>query len=110
MPTKTVEAFADDLWDLFKGAAKDLLEEDHVRIAAQDLIGYAARAQFLIYTTDDPETKELAEKEFMHRTASLESYTAGVAMDVLSKHRLTGILEGIFSILLKYGPAIISNL
>ena len=107
---KTQLEFIDDLWGVFTGAAKDLIAEDNVKAAARDLVEYAARAQWTIQTTADPAVKALAEDEFKHRTAQIESYLAKVALDVTKKSRLVGILEGLFGVLLKYGPTILKAL
>ena len=104
---KTLEEFSSDLWTVFTSAAKDLIAEDNVKAVARDLVEYAARAQWTIQTTTDPAVKTLAEDEFRHRTAQIESYLAKVALDATKKSRLVGILEGIFNALLKFGPVLL---
>ena len=104
---KTQTEFIDDLWTVFTSAAKDLIAEDNVKAKARDLVEYAARAQWTIQTTSDSAVRTLAEDEFKHRTAQIESYLAKVALDATKKSRLVGILEGIFNALLKFGPALL---
>jgi len=107
---KTQDEWISDLWSVFTGAAKDLIAEDNVKAVARDLVEYAARAQWTIQTTADPAVKALAEDEFKHRTAQVESFLAKVALDATKKSRLVGILEGLFNVLLKYGPDIVGKL
>lgn len=107
MPTKDVNDFIQDLWGVFTSAAKDLLDEDAVKAVVRDQVEYAARAQWTIATTADPAVRELAQSEFTHRTAQIEAYLAKVALDATKKSRLVGIMEGLFNVLLQYGPSIV---
>lgn len=104
---KTQSEFTEELWTIFTGAAKDLIAEENAKAVTRDLVEYAARAQWTIQTTSEPAVRTLAEDEFKHRTAQIESFIAKVALDATKKSRLVGILEGIFNALLKFGPALL---
>ena len=108
MTSKTVDQFAAELWTVVRDSAKDLLEEVDVKAVARDLVEYAARAQFAIHATADPAIRELAEREFTHRAAHIEGELAGIALVATKKSRLVGILEGLFQVLLKYGPLLLA--
>jgi hypothetical protein len=104
---KTQDELIQDLWGVVTNAAKDLLAEADVKAVVRDQVEYAARAQWTIATTTDSAVRELAQSEFTHRTAQIESYLAKVTLDATKKSRLVGILEGLFNVLLKYGPALL---
>lgn len=110
MAFKDQQELIDELWGTVKAAAKNLLAEDNVKAVVRDQVEYAARAQWTIATTVDPAIKELAQREFAHREAQIEAFLAKVTLDATSKSRLVGILEGVFNVLLKYGPAIVMKL
>ena len=107
MVTKTEAIFIDELWNVFTKAAKDLIAEDNVKAVTRDLVEYAARAQWIIQTSTDAAVRELAQTEFTHRAAQIEAYLAKVALDATKKSRLVGILEGLFGMLLQYGPSLL---
>lgn len=106
--SKDYDALFGELWSVAKDAAKDLFEEEHVKAKARDLVEYAARAQLVIHTSSDANVRELARREFVHRSAHIEGDLALLALEATKKSRLTGILEGIFNVLLKFGPVLLS--
>lgn len=110
MPTQKTEAqFINELWSIVVGAAKDVLTEGDVKAAVRDQVEYAARTQFVIATTSDAAIRELAQSEFAHLTAQIEAQLAKVVLDATKRSRLVGILEGVFNVLLKYAPVILSK-
>lgn len=98
-----------ELWGVVTTSAQKLLDDegDHVKAKMRELVEYAAHARLVIATTSDPVRKELAEREYAHRTAQIESEMGLLGLEATKRSRLVGLLEGVFGIAIKYVPMLL---
>lgn len=98
-----------ELWGVVSASAQKLLDDegDHIKAKLRELIEYVARARLLIATTTDPAMKELAEREYAHRTGQIESELGLLGLEATKRSRLAGLLEGVFGVAIKYVPLLL---